>query len=793
VIPVVLGSLAVYAAAAGLACWAAHRWVLPLGRPMALVIALLPLLFTGRALTTGRIFAPIDVLFNGEPFLPLKAEHGIPAHARTPLLSDVSSSMIPWHQAVRESITSGRLPLWNRFVLSGEPLLAVQQHAALHPGTWFALLLPAAQGWTFLMTLRLFIALLAGYLFSREIGCGQAPSLLGAAAWGFSDTLVFWLGYPVNASLGPFPLLLLGLNRLARDADRRAVFLTAAALVLIVTAGHPETLLFSVAGGGVYFLFRLGAALPGRRLRPVLLSVLAGLAALGLTAVQLLPLAEVMPQTWEHAFRRGWYANVEKSAELADSARRGLTVLLPFAYGESGQTRLWKDFGPPGIYAGSLLFPLAAVALGSRGRQRWALLTLGLLGAALWARLALVTDAVAALPLFDIGVLDYLGFLAVFALAALAALGADRLARGEATLAFSIACILTAAAIVGAFAFRRAGLVDLGMRPEFARARLLWALGPLLAAVVVVAACRRGARLPAAAPLLLGLFLAARVAEAGSVYPTYPASAFYPPLSALDAVPRDAPFRFVGLGSFFVPNAAAMYGLEDVRGYESLTLWALRRTYPLWCVDQRIWFNRVDDLTKPFLSFLNVRYALVPPGALAPAGWTRIASGQTADLLENGGVLARAFVPASVLEEPDLERRVEALGGISDFAGRGIVASSSGVRTDWKPNGRARVAISSYRAQSMDLEIEADDETVIGTSIPGWLGWQARLDGVRIVPLSYNHAFLGFRVPPGTHRLTLRYLPDAFVAGAAVSLATLVVLATFAVAGFRRQRISSRP
>src|SRR5262245_62353656 len=209
---------------------------------------------------SGRVFAPLEIVFAGEPFQSLRTEYGIPAEARTPLLSDVVSSMIPWHQAVREAVADGRLPLWNRFVLAGEPLLAVQQHAALHPGTWFALLLPAPQAWTFLMTLRLLISLLAAYLFLRDAGCDEAPAFLGATAWGFSDFLVFWLGYPVTPSLGPFPLLLLGLGRLARDADWRAVAVTTAALVLIVTAGHPETVLFAVAGGGVYFLFALGAA-----------------------------------------------------------------------------------------------------------------------------------------------------------------------------------------------------------------------------------------------------------------------------------------------------------------------------------------------------------------------------------------------------------------------------------------------------------------------------------------------------------------------------------------------------
>ena len=786
----ILASLAVYTTAAGLALWAAGRWVLPLRRRAALVLAVLPLLFTGRALLTGRVFAPLDILFAGDPYAPLRSDYGIPPQARTPLLSDVVSSMIPWHQAVRESVADGRLPLWNRFVLAGEPLLAVQQHAALHPGTWFALLLPAPQAWTFLMTLRLFLALLAAYLFLRDAGCGETPAALGAAAWGFSDFLVFWLGYPVTATLGPFPLLLLGLGRLARDPGRRGVALTVAALYLIVTSGHPETLLFSVAGAGVYFLFALGAAPRGRRLRAVLLSALAGVVALGLTAMQLAPLAEALPQTWEHVFRHGWYATVDKSADRVHSARRGLTALLPFAYGESGRTQMWRDFGLPGLYAGSLLFPLALAGLGWRDWRRRALLVVGILGAALWARLAIVTDAIAALPLFEIAGLDYMGFLALFALAAFAAFGVERLVRGEGLRTFWMGCALTAGAIVAIFLFRRDGLVHLGMQPGFARARLFWMLAPLLFAAVLVALLvpgRRPSRLLAAAALL-GVFLAARVAEAGSVYPTYSAAAFYPPLPALDAVPRNAPFRFVGLGFFFVPNAGAMYGVEDVRGYESMTLRSLRQTYPLWCVDQGVWFNRVDDLARPFLAFLNVRYALVARGHAVPPGWTLIASGPTADLLENPAALPRAFAPEALLEEPGLERRLEILGSISDFSKQGVVASRSGPAAGWTPNGRARVAVSEYRPQSMTVDIEAEAETVVGTSIPEWKGWQARLDGVRIGALTYNHAFLGFRVPPGRHRLTLRYSPAGFTVGAVATLATLMALG---VAGFR-SRISSR-
>jgi uncharacterized membrane protein YfhO len=42
--------------------------------------------------------------------------------------------------------------------------------------------------------------------------------------------------------------------------------------------------------------------------------------------------------------------------------------------------------------------------------------------------------------------------------------------------------------------------------------------------------------------------------------------------------------------------------------------------------------------------------------------------------------------------------------------------------------------------------------------------------------IAYNHAFVGFRVPAGRHRAVVRYLPDGFVRGLLVSLASVVLL-----------------
>src|SRR5262249_48621147 len=153
------------------------------------------------------------------------------------------------------------------------------------------------------------------------------------------------------------------------------------------------------------------------------------------------------------------------------------------------------------------------------------------------------------------------------------------------------------------------------------------------------------------------------------------------------------------------------------------------------------------DLEKPFLSFLNVRYAIVPPGYPAPSGWTRLAEEPGAALLENTRVLPRLFVPDSLCYESLSSRHLEWLARLSDFAQWGIVGEAPPSKEQLVKNGSARVRVTGYREQALSAEIEAQRDCVVGTSITAWPGWKARLDGRPIAPLSYNHAFLGFRVP----------------------------------------------
>jgi hypothetical protein len=774
----VLRLLAVYFATAAATLWLAHRLLSPLRPRIAVLLALGPFLLVGKALLTAGVYAPIDIPYQAEPLGNLAREMGTQT-TRNPALGDVVYQEIPWRKAVREAVKNGRLPTWNRFVLAGEPLLAAQQPAVLQPATWLGFLLPLAQAWTFEMALRYFLALFSAYFFLRELRCGEIAALFGAAGWAFCDYLVFYVGYPLTSAAAPFPLLLLGLRRLVTQANRRAVGLTVVALLLILTSGHPETLLHCVAGAGIYFLFELGFAGKGRRLRPLGLSLIAGVLTLGLSAVLLLPLAEALPQTMEHFYRSNVYAHARRSMAVEDSIRRAIPDLMPFYYGFSGKGIVIEGYHEPGSYAGSLLLPFAALGLFSKRRERWPILLIGLLGVAVGARLRGVMEAVCALPGFDIGINERMVFLGAFGTAALAALGMERLREEGRDGIFAGATVFFLALIAFLYHHAQPHVSQLQMPDGYFSYRTVVQALPLLLCAGLWLALR-SRRLEALCMVAAVLLLAAqRRLEEGDFYPTYPNRAFYPPLKLLDPIPRKAPYRMTAVGFLFIPNIAALYEVEDVRGYEAMTFRPLFDTFPLWCITQPVWYNRVDDPTRAFLSFLNVRYVLAPPRRSPPAGWKILYEGVEGQLLENPRVLPRAFVPRSIRYGTRKDDEVAVMQGIRDFAAEGLVSGSppegpSGLGE--QINGDASVEIASYEPQRMQLRIDAAQRAVVATSVTSWPGWKLSIDGAWAPLISYNHAFLAFRVPPGRHTAVLRYVPDSFVAGSVISLVTLAAV-----------------
>jgi len=716
-------ALALYLIVAAILSTLWSRFVQRVSVGAAIALVALPLLFTGRAMFTNRVYAPLDLPFTAEPLRDYARDFGV-ERPHDIALSDLHCQMIPWQKAVRHALSEGEWPLWNPFILNGDILAAAGQPAVYDPVQWIGFLLPLPDALTFGAAMTFFLAGFFTFAFARASGLNEIASLVAAAAFTFCAMMAFFVAWPLARTWAYLPLLLFGVHRLVRPHDMSGVPILTIAFVLAIFAGHPESVLHVVFVGALY-----GIALRPR-VRAIALAIAAGVAALLLTAVYLLPFVEAAPETLDYKIRRELYAPSTYDQLVTPEVRREriAKTFIPFHAPDTSKPGWDPLSARVGVIV--MLLAVAAVALlvprfSLLGRQTratsneqratlfWLLLAIvGLLATfGTWP----VAHALHALPLFDIAINERLAFAAAFAMAMLAGIAVDR------------------------------------MNPKLAIA-------------------------------LLALVLLERTNEDGHFYPALPKDVFYPRVPLIAAIPHDA--RMTGVGTALIPNNAAVYELEDARGYNAMTYRRLYETYPLWSTYQRAWFNRVDDLSRPFLSFLNIRYALAHENVNVPLHWSHKAIDRHTHLLENTNALPRAFVPRRVRYVR--ENPVEEMKSATDFADVAWIETAA-YEPQEASNGPGTVVI-----EHVGLEYRLDATMLrpgwIVISETHWPGWRAYIDGRRARPRFANHAFLGVHVPEGRHRVRLVYLPESFTRGRAISLVTLLVVL---ILGVRRRLVAA--
>ncbi|MFZ2490106.1 MAG: YfhO family protein [Thermoanaerobaculia bacterium] len=779
-----MSALALYlaVAAALFILWSRH--VQRVTVAAAIVVVLLPFCFTGKALLTGQVYAPIDLPFMSEPLKDYQADYGI-TRIHNATLSDVYCQIIPWRKAVRYAYSIGEWPLWNPFMLCGDILAQAAQPAPYDPFNLLSMLIPFASSLTFAAVITFFLAAFSTFTFARSTGLREWPSVLAAAAYMYCGILAFFVAWPLARAWALMPFVLFAVRLLVHERTVRAAGFLVAALTLEVFAGHPESLLHITFVGVLYGLFELATVRRGTQ-RAITLALAAGVVTLCLTAIFLIPFIEATTQTYETVIRTEHFSRmpIDTSPEHV-GMRAGLAFFPWFGLRHEGRdiTPFW-DAEIARVGGLVLALALASLVLAPRRGATWFFFALAVFS--LWSAFDAppVADWLHAIPLFNIALNDRLAFAACFALAMLAAIAADSWPSGRNRFAAAAVMLACTGALAIATWLTYKPHADLGMNPPYIK---LLAAIDLVPIVLVAALLLLRVNHRIAVPIILALVLAQRTAEDGGFYPSVPQEAFYPRVPVIEAIPPSAePFRMIGRDYALVPSSAALYQLEDARGYEAMTFLRLAETFPLWSIPQPVWFNRVADLDRPFLSMINVRYAISPGEIAIPDGWRRKMSDRNSTLLENTRVLPRAFVPRRVRYEQNGPEVLKGMRSATDFTEVGwILAPEVGPHD--APNGPGRISIRrDGLAYQIDAVMENDGWVIVSNS--AWKGWRAYTGGRRIQTRFANHAVIGVHVPRGTHRIRLVYLPQSFVIGRAVSFATLLLIVIASAAAWWRRR-----
>lgn len=273
----------------------------------------------------------------------------------------------PWRALAFEQVLNGYIPLWNSYNGLGTPLFANYQSALMYPFTWIIFLfyligkLPAmVSGHMIVNVIHLMIAGMGMVKVCENRKISWAGAAIAGLCFSMGGYLVARFGFfSMVWTAAWFPWVFYYTNRIFDDIrDGRDKFKLAGFIALMFLAGHAQLSWYILLYCGIWVLFQIKP--PYRAwLKNVFRFTAAGISAIGLFAIQLLPTAEYLLHS-----QRGSEVNFDSAMTYSFWPWHFLNFLNPNFFGQPingtywGYAASWED----AVYFG--LLPLF-LALGS--------------------------------------------------------------------------------------------------------------------------------------------------------------------------------------------------------------------------------------------------------------------------------------------------------------------------------------------------------------------------------------------------------------------------------------------
>jgi hypothetical protein len=728
---------------------------------------------------------------------------------------DLSLYFLPLRRFALDALRSGHVPLWNPYLHEGEPLALP---ALAYPLDLLPLLRPDEAGISVVLALHVPLAAIGFFLLARRLlGASPLAAAGGALVYslgGFLLSTVNLYVYLQAATWAPFIVLLVA--RVAAGAGRGAFVGTAlvTALVLSTTGveiGAQALLLALVLGT------RRGVGVTASRLGRVGAAVLLGAAlaspVLALVASQVAGSARGAGLTVDVVL-----AHSVHPFTLVQSVVGGLYGRLDNLAGE-----WWgQNFFPRGfpyvvsLYLGCSVLAVALVGLASRHPLRTRLALLVAIGLVVclgrWAGLAPLVAALPPLRLFRYPVKAF--FTVHTTVALLAALGLERLATGHdrrpwRTLvagAGALGLVLALAPLLPRIAPEAMGRFAAAFFPPgylpgqravlLARVLLDAAIGGAVALVVAATAglAERGVVPAPRAAVLVVALLGADLLRTGAGLNPMVSEAFFRPSSELAQRLGEWRSERVFTCPFDESQTYQQARLAMGAAREAWTFAVAQQTLtPATNVPQRVATALSIDLTMlvpeervllPTEAHCNDLAALVP--RLQRAGVDSVLSLDPLDdshLVPRGELRPERIAPLVVhvyALSPTLPRVqvasrvrpvVDAREGSAVAAEPGFL-ESGGAAVEGAAataGARGRVERAHFTLDTVDLDVDADRQTVVVVR-DGWApGWTARVNGRSAAVLRADGRHRAVPIPAGRSEITLRYRPPGLVTSLLIS------------------------
>ena len=748
----------------------------------------------------GKIPIPAGLILQFPPYETVRGPgFQMPQHAE---LGDLVTQWYPWRLQLSRSVRSLELPAWNPHNSLGAPFLAVPWNAVFSPLTFVYYVLPVPAAWALLFALRPTLAALFTWLLCRRIGATETGAAVGAVIFAFCGFMTGFQGRPHVDTCIWLPLVCLCVHRMRHHPSAGNTALVAVSFALTALSGHPELALHITIVGVAYATWCVlsppfevgGDTKRAGRWRFGTLFVVAGILAVGLAAVQIVPSLE-----WLHQINRplvGAHWGARPVAEIVSFVSRDFQHNL-----NSAGVAIPEGASYVGMLA-LLTFPLAFLHRNRHEATFWVLMLAAVLQV-VYARgpVAWLVDRTPVLGNIPNWRLLFVADFSLAVLAALAISGLDgwhgRTRNGTSGGAQSLPWWLTGTGVtlvsgelvilwhltIARNGLNRQSAAAMGGSIAFA----------ILAFAVVVVFIRSGAHGGKTAVVAL---VAVAVDLGSAAYGSIP---FFRPRQVFPETPtfeflRDNTgegFRVASVDCTYGVNFEAAYGLFAPSGYDCRLERSSRVLVSVCNASDNLAVETPKVLASGpgLLDMLSVKYLVattcndsVARLRSAPERFKPVFSSGSVTVFQNLSALPQATLVSGrgvrVMTAQDALKAVLRL----DFDPRHEVIVEEAV-LDQPPIGVAPRLRSSViklleaRDSRRAYRINAPERSLLVLSESWYPGWRVSVDGVEARLLHANYALMGVAVESGLHTVVFSFAPGNLLAAAFVSGVCLLTAA----------------
>ena len=762
------------------------------------------------------------------------------AGAQNFYMRDLTRYYYPTKQILREIVQGGEFPYWNRYFSAGQPIAANPEHEVFYPLTWLILLPSYDLGYRLHILVHIYLGLAGMYALLRSMELRATAAFFGAFAFGLGGLYLSYINLlPILFCAAWLPLTCLFVRKFMLAPSVRAFSLAALFLGMQFLVGEPTTVMQTGFLIGMYALYRgwyaardaensAASAVPEMLSRVVFIALIS-IAAIAMGAAQMVPAIDhvgdsARSRAFDYSLVKAWSMPWAKFAEMIYPNFLGHIAINRVMWYWGGG--LYPGMGSPflfNIYIGLLIFSMAMAGFFVRPRGGRFVLILCIFS----LLMALGGNTPFLELLYDAGIATSIRYpekfllIALFALILFGSQMLDRMLRGDeevrdAAMGFVLATTMVAAAIALS-----------GLTPYYGKAfTKVWNLTGKPAATMTdlshlgwMIAAARGAILfallwamrkvrPQFWIAALAIFTVADVFPVvHQLNPRMPAKFFTTTPAAAKTFPENRePFRIF--------HEADWYGQEEMaRKYFSTgdaVYWIVRNgLFPMTPVnhDLRMVIERDYDKTAllPTIDFIDSVWDVKRAGrtdwwepfvAMSNAWYRAVYRPFDAEKKRVRGNLKAA----QALDFIELEHhpryyfadQMVTIRDRHDFVKK-LVHNTYSRRVAFVRSRAfipARGTVQGYRetANTASIDVETVGKAFLVMSVTPHKYWRVTIDGKTVAPTVTNIAYQGIVVPPGRHRVEMRYRNHLAAGAAKISVAAAVLLLAGAFWPRRRLR-----